>query len=97
MLELYVRGYVYMAIDIPPTAGRVGLTRAAATSGLRWWPMALPGGPFAEQALPVDPAALYTSRTAAPDGAKHRAVAGAGSAVTAAMPTAERSHATKKS
>jgi len=54
MVELYVNDYVFMAIDVPPTTGRVGLTAANATKQLRWWPMALPGGDFAERHIDAD-------------------------------------------
>ena len=68
MLELYVQDYVFMSIAIPQTTGRIGLTSPDATRDVRWWPMALPGGPYAERALPVDDAALDRSgrRSSAP-------------------------------
>jgi hypothetical protein len=55
MVEFYVKDYVFMAIDIPPTTGRIGLTAANVTSALRWWPMALPGGNFVQVTPPPGP------------------------------------------
>ena len=72
MVEFYVKDYVFMAIDIPPTTGRIGLTAADVTSALRWWPMALPGGNFVQVTPPPGPPSPSAHTSEISDGVEQR-------------------------